>query len=87
MHISYDLSEIFSNINAVKINNNSNDNDNDTMTTPNVLCSSYKTENGEYSVLKYDKEKITNENVSSLGLFRSVITKDGVMKDFHHQNR
>ena len=86
MHISYDLSEIFPNINAVKINNECNENNsnknNDTMISPNVLCSSYKTENGEYSVLKYDKEKITNENVSSLGLFRSVITKDGVMKGF-----
>ena len=81
MHISYDLSKIYSGINTDKINNNCNEN-NDLSNSPNVLCSSYKTEHGEYSILKYNKEKITNENISSLGLFRSVITKDGVIKSF-----
>lgn len=70
MPITYDLSKIFTNIN----NNNTK--------SANINCNSYTTDKGKYSILKYDKTKLTKDNVLELGLFRSVIIKDGMIKGF-----
>ena len=85
MSTTYDLSVLFTKKDGKETNINWNDPDIiPQLKTANITCNSYKTDNGEYTILKYDKTKLTKDqdNVLKLGLFRSVIIKEGTIKCF-----
>ena len=80
MATTYDLSKILTNMHN-KTDFECEDNV-QTLKTANINSSAYTTDKGKYTILKYDKTKLTTDNVLELGLFRSVILKDGIIKCF-----
>ena len=89
MTVTYDLSKIdgvdFAGI--YKLNRNSNKHSNETSLKEefkkfDIHCTTCSTANGQYQILKYDKQSLTVDTIRSVGLFRSVILREDKIMGF-----